>query len=179
MRIFRLPASLPAHLNAKRFPWQCFRCQPVFSNPAVFYSRPLSPRRPALLPAPRPAPACLFPFLVSSYVPSGVLHPARLPASLPVQHCRPSSRSRYHRPACRVVESRSWAKRAVAIRCVCRSFPVSVAFPRQVKLALSIVSSCGKAGGEDVSLAHAVYMFVRFPCSEAICIYPFRKSPNI
>ena len=70
MCIFHLPASLLAHLNAKRFPWQCFRYQLMISNSSVFHPCTPSPRRPALLTAPRSAPPIFSSHLFPSPFPS-------------------------------------------------------------------------------------------------------------
>lgn len=149
-----------------------------------FHLDPLSPRRLALLTAPRLAPAFLVPFLVSSpsrlIQPRPVLLPASLPVSpLPVCLATPivpwplSSL----RPLCRAIEELGGAGRRDPL-CLLLSFRYPSHF---LCVPSSPRPSCRRAGREAgrAIIAHAVCAFVRFPCSEAICIYSFRKSPNI
>lgn len=170
MRIFRLPASLLAHLNAKRFPWQCFRYQLMISNSSVFHPCPPSLRRPALLPATHPAPLASFRFSSRPRPVSSRPRPARLLAFLPVQLLPVflavrSSRSRYLRPVCRVVGRgvvRSNPSRSAASDAPCQYPSRSFGVPSSPRL--SCRGTRRQAG--RASFAHAVCAFVRFPCSK-------------
>lgn len=155
MHIFRLPA----HLNAKRFPWQCFRYLLTFSNPSVFYYRPPSSPRPALLTVSRPAQPCLFPFPVSSHLIAShlVLVPPFSPFLSPSNLFPPDLLSNYPVAAIIAPPVVSCGGACGGTSC-CGSLrsaassvalPVSVAFPRRAKLAPSIVLSCGEGGGEE------------------------------
>ena len=173
-------AHIPSSRPSKRFPWQCFRCLLPFSNPSVFYYRPLSLRRLALLPASRPVPACRFPFFVSSCVPShpATSRPACLPVpSLPVFLAVRSPRSRHHRPVCRVAGR--GAKQPVAIRCVIRRLSGIRSVPSacQALPVHRVAVRGGRRGGRSLPMPPA--RLCGFRVVGAICIYSFWKSPNI
>lgn len=184
MHIFRLLASLPAPLNAKRFSWQCFRYRPAFSIPP-FPSRfafaspsrlaPRFPSRPAL---PRPVPR-----LVSSRS-SGV---SPSPRSAP----RFSPRLTFSRLPCRSIVpplssprlpcrgAERGAEQVVAIRCVLYPWPVSVAFQSacQARPASRVAVQGGRRKGRTLPIPSAC--LCDFRVVGAICIYSFGKSPNI
>lgn len=167
MSIFRLPASLSAPLNAKRFSWQCFRYRPAFSIPsfpsrsafvAPSRSAPRSPSRPALsLPV-----SCLVWRLVPSRL---ALLTASLPVSpLPVCLATPIIPSpSTPRPSCRAIEERGGAGRRdpLCLLLSCRYPSRFLCVPNSPR------TSCRRAGRQTrgAGLAHAVCVFVRFPCS--------------
>lgn len=182
MSIFRLPASLLAPLNA-------FRVNVL--NISSRFRIPLFPSRSAFAAPSRPAhrsPSRLaLPLSVSRLVSSLRLilsRPALFPASLPVSLLPvclatpivpwPLSSPR---PSCRAIEELGGAGRRgpLCLLLSCRYPSRFLCVPSSPR------TSCRRAGRQTWrwSLAHAVCTFVRFPCSEVICIYPFRKSPNI
>ena len=133
MCIFRLPASLPAPLNAKRFSWQCFRYRPAFSIPpfpsrsALAAPSRLAPRFPSRPALPRPVPRLV---LSSRFIPSSSrsahrFSPRLTSSRLPCHPIVPWSLSS-PRLSCR--GAGSGTELVVAIRCVLYPLPVSVAF---------------------------------------------------
>ena len=162
MHIFRLPA----HLNAKRFPWQCFRYQLAISNPSVFYSRLPSSCRPVLLAVSRLVSFRSRPALLNAFLPV-----PPLPVFLAVR----SPRSRYHRPVCRVVGRGVVRKLVVAICCGSRPLIgiCSVSLACQARPANRVGRRGGRRGGRALSMPSA--RLCGFRVVKVICIYSFGK----
>lgn len=173
MRIFRRPA----HLNAFRGNVLDIRFRfrfPPFSDSIRF-------RRPVLLPAHRPAPPCIFPFLVSS-----TSRPSPRFSFRPAPACLFPSSLPSRRPVAAIIvpPALSWdgGDQDEAIRCDPLRRSPSCRYPlRFIGMPDSPRPSCRRAGSEAdrESLIHAICVFVRFPCSEAICIYSFVESTNM
>ena len=161
MRIFRRPAHLNAFRGnvldiSSRFRFQSF-------SDSIRFRRAV----PSCSPFPVPSPVPSFSSLLASAQP------------LPVCLAVPSSRLRYLRPAYRVVQSGSWAKRAVAIRCVGRPLVVIRCVPSAcpTRPVHRVVERGGRRRGAASPMPSAHLR--GFRAVGAICIYSFGKSPNI
>ena len=179
MRIFRLPA----HLNAFRV--NVLNISSRFRIPP--FSIPVRPRCAVPPCYPLPVSPCLDSSRSPSrFIPlvwrialvslgSPFLSPSHLfPSALP-----PPSSRRHPRPAHRVVRSRNGAEQVVAIRCVCYYLVDirSVSSAYQARPVHRVAVRGDRRGGRALPMPSA--RLCDFRAAVAICIYSFRKSPNI